>query len=214
MPIKDKYGRQMANQPKFDTAMKRFRDHINLDDLQLALGENPKYTKFLKMLVSPDFANYSFSKIARTAGVTLHELQSLYTDGKRQLALIQVSNDLPRLMNDVTGDAFSRDTPCPRCNGEGEELARSVDDDEPGYVQCKECGGKGTITVPGDRHARDLVFESTGLKGKGSGININLGQQINLGEGSDRIEELLSKTQTVVLETSDTKQIKEVEDGD
>ena len=72
-----------------------------------------------------------------------------------------MATDLPQIMQDVTNNALSRDVVCPRCDG-----LKSVHDREADLRVCPVCQGKGGVTVPGDPHARELVFEVMGLIGR------------------------------------------------
>ena len=68
---------------------------------------------------------------------------------------------LSQIMEDVTKNALSRDVVCPRCDG-----LKNVRDGESESRVCPVCQGKGSVTVPGDPHARELVFEVMGLIGR------------------------------------------------
>jgi RecJ-like exonuclease len=68
-------------------------------------------------------------------------------------------NHLPDIMKDIAEDSESRDVPCPRCDGVGHVMR------ENGAAPCPQCDGAGKVSVPGDAHARRLIFEILGLIG-------------------------------------------------
>ena len=100
----DRHGRVMTVDPAADTPMKRFFESVDHETLHYALAENPKYAAFLAALLNPEFKRYTFMRIARDHGFTLHELQVLYTDFSRHMALLQAlpsaAKALPQVMNE------------------------------------------------------------------------------------------------------------------
>jgi hypothetical protein len=188
--------------------MKRFRERTSVQELHLFLGKEKKFEYFLRMLTSATYADRSFAWVARKSGVSLQDLQSAYSDGKRHLALMQAAEQLPEIMNDVANDARSRMAPCSRCYGSGTEAVppsrqetSDGSDEELQTQDCIECKGAGEVTVPGDKQARDLILKTTGMIGDG-GMVLNMDNRsltINQGQGGDdRIEDLLARTQEIV----------------
>ncbi len=187
---KDKYGLTKTQKNK---AVKRFEQSINMDALRLFLDSNdlPKYQTLFGMMVDPAYRKYSFTTLLRKAQIPLQDIQTLYTDGMRHLGLMNMMNQLPQIMIDVAEDAKSSTQPCPRCDAHG-----FVPDGE-GARDCPVCDGERYIKKIGDRHARDLVFESAKLTGQGNTIGIQT--NINIG-GDARMENMLKRTRSIVLD--------------
>ena len=188
---KDRHGRLMAIAPAQDIPMKRFRENIDPEKLELFLSENEKYAGFVEALSSPEYSHLSFASICRRFHVTLHELQVIYTDGQRHLGLLSMANALPQVMVDVSEDAQNKMVLCNRCDG-----LKMVDD---GERVCPECEGEGKISATGDKHARDLMFESMKLTNQ-KGPLVAIQNNTYSGNGLDsRMEEILKATQTIAL---------------
>jgi hypothetical protein len=66
---------------------------------------------------------------------------------------------LPDIMEDIAEDSESRDVCCPRCDGFGHVTRQN------GEAPCPVCDGAGKVRVPGDAHARRLLFQIIGLIG-------------------------------------------------
>jgi hypothetical protein len=202
--LTDRHGREMPPEPHLDVPMRRFWDGVEHDKLELILGEQDKYSTFIAALHDPAYSGLTFPTICRKFGVTLHELQSIYTDGMRQMSLLQLSSSLPRIMEDVAEDAKSKQVVCPRCDGE-KVLIEVVERDEKGKPKkikersCPVCEGAGKVRQSGDKHARDLVFESMKLTGqKGPLVAIN--QQFNNDSNLDAsMERMMKITQQITV---------------
>jgi len=204
--ILERAGREMPAQPSQDVPMRRFRDNIDIDTLELFMSEHDKYAAFIIALHHPDHARLSFATICRKFNVTLHELQMLYTDGMRHIGLLNIANKLPQVMEDVAEDALAHQVLCARCDGK-KTLVEVVERDEKtgkilrtGERPCPVCNASGQVREVGDKHARDLVFESmklTKLSGPLVAINQTFG---NDAAGLDsKMEGMLKLTQGITL---------------
>lgn len=203
---RDKHGRQLTREPSNDEPMRRFRENIDVDKLALFMSEHDKYAAFIKALSDPDHARLTFATVCRKFGVSLHELQALYTDGMRHMGLLNMAARLPQVMEDVAEDSLSRQVVCPRCDGTCALLDILERDEKTGKATktkartCPVCNGDGTVRQVGDKHARDLVFESmklTGQKGPMVAIQQNFGSG---GDGLDpKMEGMLKMTQQIVM---------------
>lgn len=201
--VMDKAGRLMHEEPSLDLPMKRFRENIDPDKLELFLGEHEKYLPFIAALHDPAFAKLSFASICRRFNVSLHELQSLYTDGMRHMGLLEMSANLPQIMVDVSEDAKSKMELCSRCDGL--KVLTEIERDGDGKVvsrterECPVCEGVGKVKVTGDKHARDLVFESMKLTGQ-KGPMVAIQQNFGSGNGLDaKMEGMLKLTQGITV---------------
>ena len=204
---RDKHLRPTPDQSHRDIPALRFWDTIDREQFELALSENDKYAAFLGALHDPNYSRCSFPTLLRKFNISLHEAQALYTDHMRYQGLLRMSSQLPQVMADVAEDAKSRMRVCPRCDGE--KVVEPTRGNKRGRRVCPDCKGTGEIRMIGDRHARDLVFESMKLTGqKGPLVSIN--QDFRSG-GTDpsldmRMETLLKMSQRIVLGAHDSDQ--------
>jgi hypothetical protein len=72
---------------------------------------------------------------------------------------MRIADHVPKILIDIAEDSESRDGPCPVRDG-----IRYVAIDGSRYA-CIECDGVGRVRIPGDVHARRLLFEILGLIG-------------------------------------------------
>lgn len=150
-----------------DAPYRRFASEVNMELLEAFLMEDAELETFARALKDPEYQDYSFIALCRRFAVSLSRLQSLYTDGMRHLGLLRMSTELPQVMADVAEDAKSRMVPCNRCDGIGVIKTGGTEEDG-GARECPVCKGGKTIRVTGDKHARDLMFESMKLTGQTS----------------------------------------------
>lgn len=169
---------------------KRFEKEVDREKLEVFLAEDPEMESFLNALHDPAYKGSSFVTICRQFAVPLAKLQSIYTDGMRHLGLIRMSTALPEIMEHVAEDAKSRDIPCPRCDGK--LVLKSADGvDKP----CHVCHERGTVRIPGDKHARDLVFESMKLTAQNSPL-VSITQNIKQDES---MADMFKMTQAITV---------------
>jgi hypothetical protein len=188
----------MVNQSHRDIPALRFWDNIDREQFELALTSNDKYDAFLRALHDPHYSRCSFPTLLRKFNISLHEAQSIYTDQMRHMGLLAMSSQLPEIMADVAEDARTHVQSCPRCDGD--KFVASTGDDRRVPKPCPNCTGSGTVRVIGDKHARDLVFESMKLT-RQRGPLVAIQQNIGVaGDGLDaRLESVLKMTQAIVM---------------
>ena len=194
----DKHGRPLPAKAKMDIPVQKFYAEIDHDKLDFFLSEHDKYAPFLAALHSKEYATHSFAKIMEKFNISLHELNVLYQDGSRNIGLFSMSNHLPKIMEDVAIDAESKMVSCPRCDGDG-----AVIGSDDALKVCPECRGAKEIRQIGDKHARDVVFETmklTSVKGPMVAIQNN---QFAMGKGGSGLdssmEDMLRLTQSVTM---------------
>ena len=175
-------------------AMKRFSKVVDREALEMFLAEkdNPKYETFLALLHDPAYAKLPFAQIARLAKISLSEFQQVYTDGMRHMGLLRMANALPQIMEDVAEDARNSTQLCHRCDGTG-----IVPDGERKTKVCPVCDGERRVKKMGDKHARNLIFETAKLTGQ-AGPMVAIQQNFSIGD--TRMESMLKKTRSIVLE--------------
>jgi hypothetical protein len=190
---KDRYGRKVPMDPGHDKPMARFAETIDQEALSsfLDTSGNDRYETLMILMQDPAYAGLKFATLCKKANVTLHEMQEIYANGMRQVALLRMSNALPDLMADVAEDARTRQETCPRCDGFGfipyKEVTR----------ECPMCHGKLTVRRVGDKQARELVFESAKMI-RQSGPMVAIQQNFN--SGDSHLESILNKTRSIVLD--------------
>jgi hypothetical protein len=193
----DKDGRQLVKHPSNDIPVNKFFDTVDTSNLMLYLSESDKYESFAAALASSEYSHMSYSAIMRKFNITLHELNVLYRDGQRNMGLFAQSNHLPKIMEDVAVDAESKEVTCSRCDGEG--VIPGTDGED---KTCPECRGVKTQRKIGDKHARDLIYESMGLTAqKGPLVAIQNNQFAGVGSGglNSSMEDMLRTTQTITM---------------
>ena len=195
---RDKQLRSTPEESHRDIPALRFWHNIDRDAFEFALSDNDKYATFLRALHDPNYSRCSFPKLLRKFNISLHEAQCLYTDHMRHLGLLRMSNHLPQIMEDVAVDALSHMQACPRCDGE--KVVESMRGDRKIRRMCPGCKGSGEVRVIGDKHARELVFESMKLIRQREGPLVAIQQNFDAGDGlNESLETLLKRTQAITM---------------
>ena len=195
---------------------KRFFDNVDSEKLELYMTDakysdpttgQSKYDDYLRSFGDPAFNKLSPWSRMRKFSLTLHELQVIYTDGQRHLGLLEMSNQLPRVMSDTSKDALNRNVSCPRCDGnklvkETVEYADAKGTSKKGSREkpCPECKGQGEVEVSGDHRSRELVFEAMKLTKQPGGPLVAIQQNVTNNSGLDSsLEDLLKLTQSITI---------------
>ena len=187
--VTDKHGRKMTPQASNDMPVDRFIRNVDRELLEYILSQDEKYSLFLRALHDPIQSHLSFSGLMRRFNVSLHELQTVYTDAQRHMGLIQMSNRLPQVMEDISIDALSKTVSCSRCDGLG-----TIPIGKTGTRTCPQCDGEGKVHAPGSTDARQQMLETMKLVGKSS---TNFIVQQNFGAGD--LESEMALTQKIVM---------------
>jgi len=205
--LTDRHGREIPVQPTDDTPMRRFKEAIDMDTFIDAFSEHDKYLSFLGALQSPDYKKKSFMTIAREFNITLHDMQVIYTDYVRHMALLEglsyTAKKLPTVMKDVANNAANKMVVCGRCDGKKvvEDAAISPKG-KPKKIErpCPVCHGAGEVEEGGDKHAIDKVYQTMKLEGTKAPF-VAVQQNFNSNTTYDaRMEKLLQLTANVAME--------------
>jgi len=210
MRKRDKHGRPLPSSGPRDIPMKTFIENVPDAEFKDALesAPDPKYQHFLLAWLSPEHRRTSFGHLCNLFNISLQDVHELWRQHQLHRGMIQMSNHLPKVLDDVAFDAESRMEYCTRCDGTGtvsdreegsfeSSTSRSSHAKEPVRI-CPQCKGTKEVRVVGDRAARDLLFESIGLTGKKGplvAIQQNFGLDMELGD-------VLAASQRVVMEKS------------
>src|SRR5262249_26236903 len=133
------------------------------------------------------YRNTSPGTLCRRFDISLQDLVDVWFDYNRLLGLMYMATQLPQIMKDVAHNALNRDLVCPRCDG-----LKNVRDREAESRICPVCNGEGSVSVPGDPHAIELVFEMVGLIGRKQPA-IRIEQNVRV----ESLEELLRMAQKI-----------------
>lgn len=182
-------------------SVEEFLQEATQDEVLRALqtSDDPVAKDVLKSMLMP--TPWSFTAICRHHGLTYTSLVEMFSKYQINSGLIRQMRYVPKAMEDNAIDALSKFEPCPRCDGDGEipdENAESVDGEIKVRITktCPLCKGRKEVRVPGDKLARELLFESAGLTGK-KGPSVAIQQ--NFGAGGDHsIESTLALTQKLL----------------
>jgi hypothetical protein len=144
-----------------DRAIQSFFDVVPRTDFDDALrtSGDDRFDRLYAALCDAAYRKTSFGTLCRRFGVSWVDLVDLWRTYNTHLGLIEVATQPPRILEDMAKYSFSSDAPCPRCDGIG-HVTR-----ENSQVPCPTCDGIGRVRVPGDEHARRLLFEIIGLIG-------------------------------------------------
>ncbi len=94
----------------------------------------------------------------------MQEVANLMKDTAIAEGTVRMMLHLPQVMEDVGEDAKTKKRTCSACKGTGRIRLKDEDGNETEDTEmCLNCEGTGTVREIGDKHARDLMFESGGL---------------------------------------------------
>jgi hypothetical protein len=192
---KDKFGRRIPEVPAHDLAMRRFAQHLDMDAFRWMLADstNEKLICLCAMLSDPAYKQFAFATLVSKAHLTLQELQEVYSNGMRHIGLLRMASHLPDVMEDVANDAKNTQETCNRCDG-----TRVVPEGD-GMKPCPTCRGTGEVKRMGDKHARDLMFETAKLTKQSSGPTVQINQAFT--QIDSRMETMLKRTRSIVLDS-------------
>jgi hypothetical protein len=199
--LRDKDGRVMPSNPKHDRQVRTFQNSIDINHLKLFITADERFEFLLRDLNDPSKLRTPLAKLMAKYNISLGELQVVYMDGMRQIAMLTAANSSHEIMADVVEDARSVYVVCARCDGDKVVYATPKEGGTEQFEKpCPTCDGVGKVRKKGDDHSRDIVFESmkiTGQKGPLVAIQNNVG--VN-GAGLDaKMEGLLKRAQAVVV---------------
>jgi hypothetical protein len=187
-----KYG-QMSNR-RSDAALRDFYKEIEMPELKMALqtSNDPKYGMLLAAINDPRFNNCSFTTLCKKCRMSLQDIVDIWRNHQKTKGLVKMMAHMPDIMEDVAVDSKSRIVICNRCQGEG-RLQEGMVNRQSNPI-CPDCHGDGKIRIQGDKDARNLAFETVGLKKNSGGVNIT---NINSQAGVPSLEDQLASIDNV-----------------
>jgi hypothetical protein len=158
---KDKNRRPVPARADRDRPIQWFFELVprsGLDEALLSSGEE-QFHRLYDALHDDVYRRTSPGTLCRRFGISWMDLMNLWHSYNMQLGMLQIATHLPKILEDVAEDSLSRYGPCPVCDGIGYLEVDSI------RYTCVECEGRGKVLVPGDAHARRLLFEIIELIG-------------------------------------------------
>jgi hypothetical protein len=151
----DKNGRPAPVRADRDRPLRWFFEAVSRPDLDdaLLLSGDDRFYRLHDALHDDAYRRTSPGTLCRKFGISWVDLIDLWSKYTAGLGRIEIANHLPEIMNEVAEDSLSRQKACPSCDG----ASYAVDGDE--QRSCAMCDGAGSVRIPGDAHARSLLFK-------------------------------------------------------
>ena len=179
----------MAKSTALVAPVENFLEAAGHDELMEALEFSPKERlQALRAAMLDPKPGSSFKRNCAKYEVNLTDLVECCSDLQRARGVVAMLKHLPQVMEDVAIDAKSQTVYCQKCDGGGVIF---VKDSDP--KQCPQCKGKKEVRVPGDKDARNLVFEASNLKGRQAKV------QIQQNFGSPSVEDSINMVQKILV---------------
>jgi len=158
----------------------------------LQFSGDERFYRLYDALHDDAYRNTSPGTLCRRFGISLQDLVDVWKEYNTLVGQMYMATHLPQIMADVTNNAKNQDVVCPRCDG-----LKNVRDGEAESRICPVCKGEGSVRVPGDPHARELVLEVLGVSRKGpKGPTIPIEHDVRV----ESMEELLTTQKIVMVE--------------
>jgi hypothetical protein len=163
-------GRAIMGRARNDKGLRALWDELDLPRFKEALefAEDPRHKMLLFALTTPKMRKMSFPELCRRCQLSLRDVSAFWRNHQLQKGMMRMMNHMPQVMEDTAEDAKTRVVPCETCDGTG-KLTREIFNRQVGSI-CGECHGDGTVRIVGDKDARNLVFESAGLRKSGLSV--------------------------------------------
>jgi hypothetical protein len=158
---KDKNGIPVPVRADRDQAIQLFFENVPPADFDnaLQLSGDTRFYRLHDALHDDAYRRTSPGTLCRKFGISWLDLLELWRSYNYHWGMMVAEIRLPKILDDIAKDACNHDGPCPRCDGIGHVMR------ENGEALCPACDGAGKVRVPGDPHARRLLFEIIGLIG-------------------------------------------------
>lgn len=173
-------GRLIPTQTARDKPFRTFLDAIPREHFLGVLAAQPEESRLrsLLALMTADYSSYTHPPLLVTlckkAGVTMQDIMNLMKDHAVAEGTVKMMLSLPQVMEDVGEDAKTRKRTCTVCRGVGEIEVCDSEGKPTGDMQtCLNCEGTGKVREIGDKHSRELMFETAELTNKPRGPLIN-----------------------------------------
>jgi len=151
----------------------------------LAASSDPRCQTLMALMSDVRFREDSLPVLARRAALSYAEVLRIITSHRLGQGLLAMSTHVPAVLEDAGIDAKAKLVPCRQCQGSGKLAAETIKAED-GEITvgveaaCWVCEGAGKLRKPGDTDARKIVFETMGLTGKGSAVNVNVATTVQM----------------------------------
>lgn len=177
-------GRLIPTQTARDKPFRTFLDAIPREHFLGVLAAQPEESRLrsLLALMTADYSSYTHPPLLVTlckkAGVTMQDIMNLMKDHAVAEGTVKMMLSLPQVMEDVGQDAKTRVRTCTVCLGRGHVTIAEQDADgkltgDSHEEDCLNCEMTGKVREIGDKHSRELLFETAELTNKPRGPLIN-----------------------------------------
>jgi len=126
-----------------------------------------RFKLLLTALKDKQYKSVPLPSLCKASGIDMTELERSWIDFNRQRGLVRMASQLPDVMDDVAVDARSVVVKCRNCDGLGRL------ENQPEFPECPICDGSGKVRRIGDKHSRELLFDTMKLTSKEPLVNIN-----------------------------------------
>lgn len=149
---------------------------------------DPKWLQLQYLMAHPKTRHTKFSTLCKRLEIQLIDLVEMWRTWKVNAGTARMMDHIPDIMEDIARDSRTRYETCPDCEDgiitteETEETEDKIIIREKERI-CGRCYGRGKIQISGDRHARELLFETAGLTNKKEKKGPMVAIQQNFGSG-------------------------------
>lgn len=132
----------------------------------LASRKEPRFKVLRATLMDKRYKGVPLVDLCTASGVEMIDLERSWIDYNRSRGLIRMATQLPEVMEDIAIDSRTVVVKCKNCEGLGRI------ESQPNFPECPICDGSGKVRKIGDRHSRDLLFDTMKLTTKEPLVNI------------------------------------------
>lgn len=143
----------------------------------LELSDDPRCEALLAAITDPQYTNKRFAVICRAANIQPRAAMQAIQEMYRSESALRIARGLPEIADAVVKAAVGPKVPCGDCGTTGEVIFRESGKDT--LIPCPNCGGNGSIQLPGSLDHQKLAMEAAGVLQKGGNVVVPV--QVNVG---------------------------------
>jgi hypothetical protein len=142
--------------------------------------EDARWNRLADMIKShPATKPRLLATMAFECKLSYQDLAAAWIREQQLNGLMRQASHVPRVLEDMAEDSYSRDVLCERCKGNGVIVSGDDEDEDPIGEECPLCKGKGQVRKPGDAAAREMLLKTQKLIETGKGgvaVQVNVPQ--------------------------------------
>ena len=158
----------------------------------------------VRLLSDPSRSHEGLSIIARDAGMSASSIMDLLKQASsiknNTLSMLEVSEALPAVMQDLASKSIDAKVQCPECMGD--KLINGT--------PCIRCNGRGEVFRASDLDRQKVVLEAAGILKKGTGTAIQVNQINNSMSPSNFFSKYVRDSDAAAYDVVDA----EIKDGE